>query len=189
MIKSSTQILVATTLIMLFSFTSKAQNVEGKFKKLTTEWLEVSKSIKTYNGLSMFCKNSEFRKHTIKILSHLHHFDSVMIDFLNEPTTELFIGKKEYEKTLKDINNFEAKYSNEAFLDYLKESCNTRNDLERNKDNLRRDMGMNSFDGQVVVLESGLNKFLKHIDKRIVSIEKHMHMIHPDRIGIQLAFN
>ncbi len=183
------QTLIVATFILLFSLSSNAQSVEDRYQELTTEWLEVSEKLKSYNGLAMFCESPEFREQSIKILSHLHHFDSVVIDFLNESTTVMLIGEKEYTKTLKDINNFEDKYSNKAFLDFLRESCVTRNDLERNKEDLKGEMGINSFDGQVLVLESGLNKYLKHIDKRIVAIEKHMHMIHPDRIGIQLARN
>ncbi|MEP0984111.1 hypothetical protein [Ekhidna sp.] len=174
--------------LILGSLTSlKAQNVEDQYEELTNKWLEVSLALKNYDGLSQFCQNPEFREYSITILRDLHHFDSVIIDFLHEPTTELLIGKKEYQKTLKDINNFEVKYSNQAFLNFLRESCITRNDLEKNKEELKKDIGMNSFDGQVLVLESGLSKYLKHIDKRILAIEKHMHMIHPDRIGLQLS--
>lgn len=185
----SNRISISIILVLIQLVPVKAQKVEEQYAVLTQQWLEVSEKLKQYNGLSEFCQEQTFRAYTINILEHLHHFDSVMIDFLQEPTTALLIDSKEYEKTLKDIQEFETRFSNKAFLDYLRESCSTRNDLERHKDDLRKEVGMNSYDGQIVVLESGLNKFLKHIDKRIIAIEKHVHMIHPDRIGIQLALN
>ncbi|MEP1035552.1 hypothetical protein [Ekhidna sp.] len=189
MTKLRYQVALLVILILGSTLTVKAQNVEEQYETLTNQWLEVSVELKSYNGLSKFCQSQEFRGYAVNILSDLHHFDSVMINFLHEPTTELLIGKKEYQKSLKDINNFEAKYSTKGFLDFLRESCITRNDLEKNKEDLKKDIGMNSFDGQVLVLESGLTKYLKHIDKRILAIEKHMHMIHPDRIGLELASN
>lgn len=187
--KMNIRLSISIILLLIQVVSINAQKVEEQYAVLTRQWLEVSEKLKQYDGLSEFCQQNTFRTYTINILEHLHHFDSVMIDFLHEPTTALLIDAKEYEKTLKDIQEFETKFSNKAFLAYLRESCNTRNDLERHKEDLKKEVGMNSYDGQIVVLESGLNKFLKHIDKRIIAIEKHMHMIHPDRIGIQMALN
>ncbi|MEQ6121440.1 hypothetical protein [Reichenbachiella sp. MALMAid0571] len=157
-------------------------HIEEEYDHLTAQWLEVSGELKTYSGLTTFCKNPEYSTHTVKILETLHHYDSLVLDIMENNAISQDVNHKELKKTSKDITKFETEYGIKAFIEFLKESCNTRKDLEKNKKELMKDSGMYSYDGQLLVLETQLRKFLLHIDKRIVSIDDHLHMIHPDQI-------
>jgi len=177
--------LLITMLLLSTMHLVKAQteevSIEKAYDMLTVKWLEVSKDLQNYRGLSSFCLTPEYRKHATSILMQLHHYDSVVLAFLKEPGTEALIGHLEYKKTLAEIVEFESKYDIRSFMAFLKESCVTRNDLEKNKKTLELESGMYSYDGQIIVLEADLTKFLHHIDKRVVSIDNHLHRIHPDR--------
>ncbi len=155
--------------------------IEEEYDRLTQSWLELSGVLKSYKGLSDFCDQPKFRDYTVELLKQLHHYDSVVLDFLNDPTTAVMIGHKEHQKTLKEIEGFETKYDIRSFIEFLRESCITRNVLEKNKQDLLMGQGADSYDGQVYILESDIVKFLNHIDKRIVSIDEHLHRIHPDK--------
>lgn len=177
------KLLLSTLLIVFMGIQGSAQSVtiEEEYDRLTDSWLEVSDVLKSYQGLSDFCMEPKFRDYSVELLKQLHHYDSVVLDFLNDPTTAMIVGQKEYHKTLKDIEKFEAKYDIKSFIDFLRESCITRNGLEKNKQDLQMGQGADSYDGQVYILETDIAKFLKHIDKRIVSIDEHLHRIHPDK--------
>lgn len=159
-----------------------AVNIEDEYEFLTGHWLKMSEDISHYYGLSAFCTNSEYRTYTIEVLELLHHYDSVMIDLLKDPTADIDISSHEYKKTMKDIERFEGDYDLKGFIAFLRESCITRNQLERDKETLKKEVGMYSYDGQVMMLEAEVNKYLKKIDKRILAINKHIHHIHPDKV-------
>lgn len=165
-----------------FSQTYVAVNVEEEYDFLTNHWLKMSADISHYYGLSAFCTNSEYRTYTIEVLKLLHHYDSLVLDLLKDPTAAIDISSHEYKKTMKDIEKFEGDYDLKEFIAFLRESCITRNELERDKENLKNEVGMYSYDGQVMMLETEVNKFLNKIDKRILSINKHIHHIHPDKV-------
>ena len=157
-------------------------DIEEEYEFLTEQWLFVSEDLSHYYGLSAFCTNGEYREFAIEILELLHHYDSVVLDILKNPTSDIDISSKEYRKTMDDIASFEGDYDVKSFISFLRESCITRNDLERNKEDLKREVGMYSYDGQVMMLETDLRKFMKKIDKRIVSINEHIHKIHPSQV-------
>ncbi len=167
--------------ILFFSLTVKSQDIEQQYANLTDQWLELSEILQSYEGLSAFCKTPELRDYSLDILSQLHHYDSVVLEFLHEPDTETVIGSKEYRRSLKDIEKFENDYDNRSFMAFLRNSCIARNELEKDKEELVNGYGSDSYDGQVLVLENELGKFMRHLDRRIVHIEKHLHLIHPDR--------
>jgi hypothetical protein len=174
--------MVLTSVAGSVAQSSDAVSIEEEYDFLTGQWLEVSGELKTYSGLASYCKQPEFRKHTAHILELLHHYDSLVLDILTDPTSQLHVSKKEQQKTIKDIEKFEEKYSLKNFSALLKESCRTYKDLEKNKDDLVKESGMYSYDGQILILETQLRKFLTSIDKRVVAIDDHIHLIHPDQI-------
>ncbi|WP_424963407.1 hypothetical protein [Ekhidna sp.] len=178
-------------LINLLLITSIAQahaqsyvtiDIEEEYDFLTTQWLNVSDDLSHYGGLSAFCTSEEYRSYTMEILDLLHHYDSIVLDMLRNPTVDLDISSKEYKKTMKDIAKFEEDYDVKGFISFLRESCITRNDLERNKEDLKNEVGMYSYDGQIVILETDIQKFMKKIDKRIIAINDHIHKIHPNQV-------
>lgn len=178
----STRIYIAA-IILFQSILVNAQDytIEDKYDQLTEQWLEVSNGLKSYEGLSGFCGNEDFRNYTISILSEMHYYDSIVMRFLFEPEAVDLIGIHEYKVTMKEIEKMEEEGGIKEFMSFLRESCITRNDLEKNKGDLKNEVGMYSYDGEIVVLEADIHRFLSHIDKRVISIDKHLHKIHPDR--------
>lgn len=170
------------TLGLLFSLSIKAQSIELEYDQLTKTWLELSEEIRPYRGLKLYCDEPLYQDFTIDVLHRLHHYDSVLLDVLEDPTIELSVSHREYKRTLRDIEKFETKYGLKEFVSILNETCEAQTELEANKDDLKSDSGMYSYDGQILVMENVLHKYLKHIDKRVVAIDEHLHMIHPDRI-------
>ena len=182
-------VLVGSVFLSLvhFSSTVKGQsyvsvNIEEEYEFLTEHWLKMSEDISHYYGLSAFCTNSEYRAYTSEVLELLHHYDSMVLDLLKDPTADIDISSHEYKKTMKDIEKFEGDYDLKGFISFLRESCITRNQLERDKEDLKKEVGMYSYDGQVMMIETEVNKFLGKIDKRILAINKHIHHIHPDKV-------
>ncbi len=173
-----------------FGQTYVAVNVEEEYEFLTNHWLKMSADISNYYGLSAFCTNSEYRTYTIEVLELLHHYDSLVLDLLKDPTADIDISSHEYRKTMKDIEKFEGDYDLKGFISFLRESCTTRNQLERDKEDLKNEVGMYSYDGQVMMLETEVSKFLNRIDKRILAINKHIHHIHPDKVkSLPMAYS
>ena len=169
-------VLIAVSFILTqVVYAQNEGHIEEEYDHLTAQWLEVSGELKTYSGLTTFCKSAEYSTQTIGILEALHHYDSIVLDIMKNNPINHDVSHREYKKTSKDIGKFETEYG-------IKGSCNTRKDLEKNKKELMKESGMYSYDGQLLVLETQLIKFLKHIDKRVVSIDNHLHMIHPDQI-------
>lgn len=158
-------------------------SVEEHFDMLTSEWLRVSGDLKTYDGLSFFCGDPAFRDHTIGILSQIHHYDSLVLELFTSGAAAVSeVNKKTQRHTIKDIEAFEEKYSVKAFMNHLRESCGTRNEIERNKDELQKASGMYSYDGQILLIETEIRKYLKHIDKVVIALDDHVHMLHLDDV-------
>ena len=170
--------------------TTKAQpSIEDYYDELTTDWVELSDVLKTYEGLSEFCVNQEFRDYSMSLLASIHHVDSIVLDFLKEPATERVIGTHEYHATLKEIHKMEIEYSSWEFMNFLRESCLERKELEKNKRDQGPATAQSGFDGEILVLETSLNKYLKHVDKRVRNMGDHIHRIHPDRFSLEMLVN
>ncbi|WP_421871216.1 hypothetical protein [Marinoscillum sp.] len=157
-------------------------SIEQEFDRLTYRWQTISDELITYSGLGDFCASPDFRKETVEVLSTVHHLDSLVLDMMLDPTSGLEVSSREFKKTLKDIYEFEEEYGVRAFIDFLKESCLTRNDLEANTEALKGEVGAYSYDGQVMMLETRLTKYIKHLTNKIESIDEHVHHIHPDQL-------
>lgn len=153
-------------------------SLEDQYDAITAEWLSQSGQLKTYSGLTDICTDAEYRKQTIEILSIIHHYDSLVLDALNDPANIMKIDHKEYASSMKDITKFETEYGVRSFISHLKTSCETRLDLERNKEDLRKESGQYSYDGQILVLETEIRKYLKHLDKKVIRIDDHLHLLH-----------
>ena len=164
------------------SFSQEVVSIEEDFEVLTQQWHQVSDRLVTYEGLGQFCGSPDFRQESIQILSTIHHIDSLIMDLMMDPTSGLEVSKQEYKKTLDDIRKFESEYGIRSFIEFLRESCLTRNELEANIDDLKNENGIYSYDGQVLMLETRLEKYLKHLGKKVDAIDEHVHHIHPDQL-------
>ena len=156
--------------------------IEEEFEVLTERWRTIVGQLETYDGLGAFCQSPDFRKESVEVLSTIHHLDSLILDMMLDPTSGLEVSKHDFRKTLKDIYKFEEDYGVRSFIAFLKESCITRNDLEANAESLRNESGMYSYDSQIMMLETRLGKYLKHMMTKVGSIDEHIHHIHPDQL-------
>ncbi|MEQ8471222.1 MAG: hypothetical protein RIC35_08550 [Marinoscillum sp.] len=156
--------------------------IEQDYQLLTERFSELANTLASYDGMGEFCAEPDFRAETISILSYLHHYDSLVLQLMLDPTSGMDISHREFKKTMADIQKFEDDYSVEAFVDVLKESCLARNAMEKDADDLRKESGVYSYDGQKLILETKLAKYMKHLVKRLVAIEEHIHLIHPDQL-------
>lgn len=180
----------SSTLLLFFLFFSQivvAQNyddisVERNYDELTEQWVSLSDEMKHYHGLGQFCNNEAYRDQVITVLQKIHHYDSLVLDIINDPTYMLDISQKDYKQTRKELDKIETDFSIKAFISVLRESCITRRELESEKDQLKLQLGVYSFDGQVLILETGISKYLNHLDKHLISMRDHIHKIHPDQI-------
>lgn len=161
---------------LLFSISSFAQESESlslEIDHVTYNWDLYADSLNSYEGLNKFCNDVNFRTEIIDVLNGIHHFDSVLYGKLK--AAYRYNKDKEIEKTLKEISEFESDYSMKLFLNFLRSECTTVKDLEKHKEELKKDVGENSYDGQIYILETELNKFVKHITKRVDNLRDHVH--------------
>lgn len=175
-------LLSALILFTSFGFSQSAIEppLEDQFDVVTNDWLDKSELLKNYVGINEYCQNPAFRKSVDRLLVTIHTYDSLIISKMEDPTTYFSWDTKEEKKTLKDVHAFEDEYGMETFVNHMKEACLMRNEIEANEENLRRGVGMESYDGKVLILETEMSKYLKKIDKLIVKIDEHLHVLHID---------
>ncbi|MEQ8474439.1 MAG: hypothetical protein RIC35_24795 [Marinoscillum sp.] len=163
-------------LIMSTSIYAQENTLGSAIDDLTYKWDGEARNLNSYEGLSKFCDDKEYRVEIIDLLNEIHHYDSVLYDRL--VAAQRFKKDKEIEKTLDEIAKFEKKYSMQTFIHFLHEECISRNEIEKHSDESRNDIGANSYDGQIYIIETELNKFIKHITKRVDHLRKHVHHMH-----------
>ena len=177
MIRISAIVLCIGLFIPVGASGQSLEEVEQNYAMLTEEWLKISYQLKSYEGLSAYCNSPENKKYATYVMSTLHHYDSVLLSLMDDPG--LSLDRRGYKKTVKEIEGFETRYSVKRTNEVLSESCVERRSLERNKAELVKDIGIYSYDGQVLNLETMLQRYLHHIDKKVVVIEEHLHLIQP----------
>lgn len=152
-------------------------NVRDRYDMLTGRWQGISAQLENYEGLGRFCDNAQFREQTLHTLSLIHHYDSLVMRSLLDPSKSLDVSHGEIKHTLKDIHKFEEKYGVKSFLEHLKSNCIMYREIESDKEASQKDTGVYSYDGQKLILETELNTYMKHVSKRVEAIEKHLHLL------------
>jgi len=177
LIKTKT-FLIATLMIFRLFALAQEENASMSFRvdNLTYDWDKESKTISNYTGLLAFCNNLEYRNSIIELLNEIHHIDSVLYERAKQASKRS--SNSEIEKLIKDIEKFESQYSMRKFLVHLKEECVTQKEIEKNKVYTKNEVGEESYDGQILLLENELHKYIKHITKRVDTIRKHVHHLH-----------
>ncbi|MEO9870046.1 hypothetical protein [Ekhidna sp.] len=155
--------------------------LEDQYDVVTNEWLAKSAYLKTYSGVNEYCQNPAFRKSVDRLLNEIHGFDSLIVARLEDPTAYFSWNSKEEKKTMNDVLQLEEDYSMHGFVDQMRKSCLFRNEIEANADNLKRGMGVESYDGKILVLETEISKYLKKIDKLVLRVDEHLHVLHLDQ--------
>ncbi|REE02116.1 hypothetical protein [Marinoscillum furvescens] len=152
------------------------ESLGATIDKLTYAWDLEAENLKDYEGLTNFCVDKAYRFELIELLEDIHHYDSVLYKRLVKASR--FNKTREIKKTLKEIETFEEEYSMKTFIHFLHEECKTRSEIESHSEELRNDIGANSYDGKIYMVETELNKFIKHITKRLDHIRDHVHHLH-----------
>lgn len=144
-----------------------------KIDSLTYAWDEEEEELETYEGLIRFCTDVEYRNHKIELLNEIHHVDSVLYERAKIAAKRS--KDHEIDKLIKEIEKFERKYSMRSFLQFLRAECKAEKSLEKESDELSTEFGSESYDGQVYLIEVEMQKYIKHITKRMDHIRKHVH--------------
>lgn len=165
----------------LSSFGQSEAPIEDQFDKVTIQWLDKSKFLKTFEGINEYCQNPTFRNSVDKLLATIHSYDSLVISKMEDPLDYFNWDSKEEHKTLRDVYAFEEEYGMPAFIEHMRETCTYRNEIVNNEQNLRRGVGMESYDGKVLIIETEMTKYLKKIDKLMIRIDDHLHVLHIDQ--------
>lgn len=165
-------------LAVLMNFTIQAQddvavNIANEFDMLDADWHEIANKIDNYEGFNEYCSNKDYQLKVMETLHQIHHFDSLVLDRLNDPT--YVMNEHERKATLKEISKFESKYSARSFVVTLKKECKARREIERDSKHNAVAFGGESYDGQKYVLEVELGNYVHHITKIVDHIDKHVH--------------
>lgn len=171
------KILISSLFISLsvYSF-SQSETLGQKIDQVTFDWDIKSVELNSYEGLSQFCIEKEYRGELIQLLNDIHHYDSVLYNRLLKASR--ISNDKAIDKAIKDIEKFEEDYSMRKFIHFLHEECKARNDIEKHAKDLKSEIGSESYSGQIYIIEIELNKYIKHITKRVDLVRKHAHHLH-----------
>jgi hypothetical protein len=104
----------------------------------------------------------------------------LILEITNDPNRIASASDKELKNTLKDIAKMEEEYSLIEFKNQLKSSCDFRKDIEKNKESSKNDFADQSYDGQILIMETEIRKYLRHIDNLVLKIDDHLLMLHID---------
>lgn len=164
-----------------FSQSEVEPPIADQFDVVTMNWIEKSEILKTYEGVASFCRQPTFRKSVNQVLSEIHRYDSLIISKMDDPTVYLSWNKKEEKKTFSDIYNLEEQYGMTAFDEHMRGACNFRKEIESNKESLKNGMGAESYDAKVLLLEADQARYFKKIDKLVLRIDEHLHVLNIDK--------
>ena len=152
--------------------------IEEEYASIVSDWLIRSEALRSFEGINEYCQNPNFRESVNYVLDAIHHYDSIILQRLSDPTVTALLNAKEQKKTLKDIYRMEVGYGARDFIDQMRSSCTFRKEIVRNEEELRNGVGYESYDAKVLMLETELQKYLHHVDKLALSINDHLHVLH-----------
>lgn len=148
----------------MFSLDSSAQDGEEtdlvkETQAALEEWEGYAEVLSTYKGLSQYCRDNKFRDNVIITLNNIHHYDSLVLNKVND------------KHTTKDILEFEHKYSAGNFRSHLKKECKERREVEKSKRDGSGAFGADSYEAQKLIVETEVSRYINHVNKVVVHIE------------------
>jgi hypothetical protein len=172
------KLLVIGFLISSLAVAQEEENASlgEQIDQITYSWDTEAEGLKSYDGLTKFCKDAAYRDNLISLLNEIHHFDSVLYD--RALVASQRSSDKEIKKLIKEIEGFEDKYSMKSLIRFMSEECKAQRALDKEQEDLRTEMGEESYDNQVYIIELELRKYVKHVTKRIDNVRKHVHHLH-----------
>ncbi|WP_339789291.1 MAG: hypothetical protein ACMVP2_27250 [Imperialibacter sp.] len=169
-------ILASACITGLSAQSTDSVSIVKKFDELVLKWDLLAVELGQYEGLDKYCTDKSYQDNVIKTLEEIHHYDTLLYQTLAKKAR--YDKSAEIKKTLKQIEEFETEYKGPSFLKKLHDECVGRREIEKDYKETRNDIGMNSYDGQVLVLEADLNKYVQHITRLMDHIEEHIHHLH-----------
>ncbi|MEO9484518.1 MAG: hypothetical protein ABJG47_13765 [Ekhidna sp.] len=161
------------TTLNLFSQEQEQERLDEKIDQITYDWDLEADKLSSYEGLQELCTDEEYRAKILGLLDDIHHYDTVLYTVLINLSKKS--DDKEVKKTLKDIKKFEEEYDSKSFIHFMNEECKAMREIEKDSENTANDVGINSYSGQVYILETELFKYVKHVTARVDKIRLHVH--------------
>ena len=160
--------------LYMYGQSSEKGNILDRFDEVVGSWDEEAKKLSLYAGLSDYCMVRSYKDQINDILNGLHHYDSII--YRNLKQKEKNESSHELKVSIKQIEDFEVHYKPKMFLKRINRECALRKTLESEyKKGIDNDLGEQSYDEMVVIVESDLRKYIKHITKLVDHIKKHSH--------------
>ncbi len=149
------------------------QRLDDKIDEITYDWDLEADKLSSYEGLQELCFDEEYRNKILTLLDDIHHYDTILYNVLTKLSRTN--DDKEIKKTLKDIKKFESEYDSKSFIHFMNGECKAMKEIEKNSEETANDVGINSYSGQVYLLETELFKYVKHVTARVDKIRLHVH--------------
>lgn len=165
------------TILFLFSFTAFAQGlaeseVVKKVDALRISWDNEAKLLQTYEGLTSFCSQSVYRKKITALLDEIHYYDTLLYGIVSRKFDKS--EDPEAKSAIDDIIILEDDYKTLAFKRFLRQECNTYNEIENN---LGRSKGA-EYKKEIKALKEEQKKYVLEITKQIDVVDEHAHHLH-----------
>ncbi|WP_425391675.1 hypothetical protein [Ekhidna sp.] len=152
---------------------AQEERLDEKIDAVTYDWDLEADKLATYAGLQQLCTDAEYRQRILSLLDDIHHYDTVLYGVLVKISKTS--KDREVKKTLHDIKKFEEEYNTRSFIHFMNEECNAMREIEKDAEKTANDVGINSYSGQVYLLETELYKYVKHVTARVDKIRLHVH--------------
>lgn len=166
-------ILISFIAFIPFSILAQGDRLDDKIDQVTYDWDLEADKLSTYSGLQQICSDAEYRAKILSLLDEIHHYDTVLYGVLVKVSKTS--SDKEVKKTLKDIKKFEEEYNTKNFVHFMNEECHAMREIEKDAAVTANDVGINSYSGQVYLLETELFKYVKHVTSKVDKIRQHVH--------------
>ena len=175
LIKRSFSALIICLLVIPALAQESGQELRLAIDEVTYQWDQYAYEIDDWNGLTLFCKNDDFRKEILGLMNDIHHYDSALYVGLKKIQRQS--SNREVNKTIHEIEQFETEYSIKDMIRFMHQECRDRKEIVNKEDELKADLGMESYDGQIMLVEKELASYVKHVTKKIDNIREHAHHI------------
>ena len=164
-----------TTLLFIggIAIAQEDERLDDKIDEITYNWDLEADKLSSYEGLAQLCTDESYRSEILALLNEIHHYDSVLYDVLLKLSRTS--SDKEIKQTLKDIKKFEENYDTQSFISFMSGECKAMREIESHSEETANDVGINSYSGQVYLLETELFKYVKHVTARVDKIRLHVH--------------
>lgn len=156
------------------------KSIVEHFDELDKDWHSIEPTLDNYEGIKTYCTDDNYKEKVHEMLEELHHYDTLIINKMNDASYE--IDNRERKKILRQIEKFEEEFSIPKFLQKLKQECHERHETEHDKKYTKNDFADNSYDGQRLIVEQEISKYMKHITSKIDHIDKYLHHLHISEI-------